>query len=239
MTTYVLVHGGFHGGWCWVRVAERLRAAGHQVFTPTLTGLGERSHLLTPDVSLSTHIEDLVNVLTFEQLSDVVLVGHSYGGMVITGVADRLAGRIGALVYADAFVPRDGQSLIDFYPAGALEVLKADASGGWLLTPPEAVIYDLKAQDDRDWIDGLLTPQPLRTLTDPISLVSDPDAFAGRRTFVCALDYQRPQFRQLKARFEDDPTWATHGVHSGHNLMVDVPDALAAILLDIQPAPAP
>src|SRR5580700_2534506 len=99
--TYVLVHGGGHGGWCWQRVVPLLRAAGHEVYTPTLTGLGERSHLLRPDIDLDTHIADVVGVLRYEDLTDVILVGHSYGGMVITGVADRALARIGQLVYLD------------------------------------------------------------------------------------------------------------------------------------------
>ncbi len=113
MATYVLVHGGGHGGWCYQRVARILRASGHEVYAPTLTGLGERSHLLNSDVDLHRHIEDVVAVLHYEDLRDVILVGHSYGGMVITGVADRASDRIGRLVYLDAATPRNGQSLVD------------------------------------------------------------------------------------------------------------------------------
>ena len=113
MATYVLVHGGGHGGWCYQRVARLLRSAGHEVYTPTLTGLGERSHLLSPDIDLDLHIRDVVAVLHYEDLDDVILVGHSYGGMVITGVADRAADRIGRVVYLDAANPENGQSLVD------------------------------------------------------------------------------------------------------------------------------
>src|SRR5215216_473082 len=108
MTTFVLVHGGWHGGWCWKRVAPLLRDAGHDVYTPTLTGLGERVHLASPQVNLTTHITDVVNVIEFEDLSEVVLVGHSYGGVVITGVASKVSDRIKDLVYLDAFVAKDG-----------------------------------------------------------------------------------------------------------------------------------
>ena len=111
MANFVLVHGAWHGGWCWVRVAERLRRDGHFVVTPTLTGLGERAHLLNRDINLDTHITDIVAVLEAEELQDVVLCGHSYGGCVITGVADRVAERLRAVVYLDAFIPEDGQSL--------------------------------------------------------------------------------------------------------------------------------
>src|SRR6516165_6161272 len=114
MATYVLVHGGGHGGWCYQRVARRLRTNGHDVYTPTLTGLGERSHLLSPDIDLDTHITDVVNVLHFEDLRDVILVGHSYGGLVVLGVADRAAPRIGKLVYLDAGIPQGGKSLAEY-----------------------------------------------------------------------------------------------------------------------------
>jgi pimeloyl-ACP methyl ester carboxylesterase len=124
MATYVLIHGGWHGGWCWARVAPILRAAGHDVYAPSLTGLGDRVHLLSPSVRLETHIEDVLGVLSYEDLRDVVLVGHSYGGMVITGVADRAADRVSHLVYLDAFVPRDGECLLDLLPEE-----RADA--GW------------------------------------------------------------------------------------------------------------
>ncbi len=113
--TFVLVHGAWHGGWCYARVAGLLRARGHTVFTPTLTGQGERAHLLSGSINLSTHIEDVLGVFAFERLDDVVLAGHSYGGMVITGVADRIPERIRALAYLDAFVPENGQSLFDIY----------------------------------------------------------------------------------------------------------------------------
>jgi pimeloyl-ACP methyl ester carboxylesterase len=125
MAQYVLVHGGAHGGWCWHHVAKRLRAAGHAVFTPTLTGLGERRHLLSADTDLETHITDVLNMMLFEDLSDVILVGHSYGGMVITGVADRARARIQQLVFLDAAIPRDGEALIDWSP-GLKDLARAE-----------------------------------------------------------------------------------------------------------------
>jgi pimeloyl-ACP methyl ester carboxylesterase len=113
MATYVLVHGGGHGGWCYQRVARLLRAAGHEVYAPTLTGLGERAHLLSPRVDLDMHIRDVAAVMEYEDLREVILTGHSYGGMVITGAADRAADRVSRLVYLDAANPKDGQSLVD------------------------------------------------------------------------------------------------------------------------------
>src|SRR5258705_1716413 len=113
-STYVLVHGAWHGGWCWKRVAPALRAAGHEVYTPTLTGLGERAHLANPAIDLATHISDVVNLLEAEELNEVVLLGHSYGGMVVTGVADRAPARLRRVIYLDAFLPEDGKSLLDY-----------------------------------------------------------------------------------------------------------------------------
>ena len=113
MSTFVLVHGAWHGGWCYKRVAQILRKAGHEVYTPTLTGLGERSHLMSPTVNLDTHVQDIGNVIRWEELSDLVLCGHSYGGMVITGVADKVPDKIKALVYLDAFVPSNGEAIAD------------------------------------------------------------------------------------------------------------------------------
>ena len=138
MSTFVLVHGAWHGSWCWKRVRRALQARGHEVFTPTLTGVGERSHLLAPQVDLDTHINDVVNCVKWEELSDVVLCGHSYGGCVIRGAADRIADRIGALVYLDAFVPETGRSLHDTLPQktrdGQVDLAKA-AGEGWKLPP--------------------------------------------------------------------------------------------------------
>ena len=135
--TYVLVHGAWHGGWCWAKVARLLRDAGHEVYTPTLTGLGERAHLARPDIDLDTHIQDVVAVLEAEELRQVTLVGHSYGGMVISGAAARTSGRIGHLVYLDAFVPEAGKCLLDYVGerAAAMREAAATQGEGWTLPP--------------------------------------------------------------------------------------------------------
>jgi pimeloyl-ACP methyl ester carboxylesterase len=137
MTDYVLVHGAWHGSWCWKRVRQRLTAKGHQVFTPTLTGLGERVHLLSRDVSLDTYIADVVNLLIWEDLRDIVLVGHSYGGTVVRHVADQLPDRVRSLVYLDAFVPEDGKSLLDYLPDSgtAIRALARAHGDGWKVPP--------------------------------------------------------------------------------------------------------
>ncbi len=144
MATFVLVHGAWHGSWCWKRVRKTLQADGHEVFTPTLTGVAERSHLISPQVSLDTHIADVVNLIRWEELDDVVLCGHSYGGCVITGAADRVADRIKALVYLDAFIIGDGQALHDVLPP---EVRDAQLEGaaerghGWQVQPISAEFF--------------------------------------------------------------------------------------------------
>lgn len=236
MATYVLVHGGFHGGWCWSRVATRLRAAGHEVYTPTLTGLGERSHLLSQDIDLETHIEDVLGVLTYEQVDGAILCGHSYGGLVITAVADRAPDRVASLVYVDAFVPGDGQSLFDFFPPGAdrMAQAEADAHGdGWRMSAPPAASYDVVDTEDCAWVERLLTPHPLRTCTDKVVLTGAVEAFAGRRTFVTATDYRRKLFFEFYQSIQEDPSWRSHALPGGHNLMVDQPEALANILSNV------
>src|SRR5450631_1591587 len=167
MSTYVLVHGAWHGGWCWQRVAPRLRAAGHDVYTPTLTGLGERVHLARPEIDLTTHVTDVVNLIQYEDLTDIVLVGHSSGGMVITGVVDQLPGRIAHLVYLDAFVPQPGQSLFDMVGPeleGSVKALADKEGDGWRV-PPIVPLFGLEDQADLDWGLRKFSPQPLGTFT--------------------------------------------------------------------------
>ena len=145
MATFVLVHGAWHGGWCWRKLTPLLRAAGQEVFTPTLTGLGERAHLGSPDVGLGTHVRDVAQVLWYEDLADVVLVGHSYGGLVIGGVADQVPERLRHLVYLDAFVPEHGQSMLDLGPPErrpAMQARVAAEGDGWQLPSLQPVPWE-------------------------------------------------------------------------------------------------
>ncbi len=178
MATYVLVHGGGHGGWCYQRVARLLRSSGHEVYTPTLTGLGERSHLLRSDIDLDMHIRDVVAVLDYEDLRDVILVGHSYGGMVITGVADRAADRIGRIVYLDAATPTNGQSLVDV--AGPIiEAVRpmgevVDGLELVLLPAPDAgLLYGVTDAADLAWMADRLTGHPWRCFEQPLQLTNE------------------------------------------------------------------
>ncbi len=154
MAIFVLVHGAWHGGWCWQRVARLLRAAGHDVYTPTLTGLGERAHLLSPAIGLDTHIKDILGVLFYEDLRDVVLVGHSYAGMVITGVAEQTAKRLRHLVYLDAFVPWEGQSLLDLMGETEALIVRERAArdgDGWCVPPLPLEAFGVTKPADLAW----------------------------------------------------------------------------------------
>src|SRR3954466_2877755 len=163
--TFVLVHGAWHGGWCWRKLTPLLRAAGHQVFTPTLTGLGDRAHLLSADVDLTTHIKDIAAVLEYEDLRDVVLVGHSYAGMVIAGVAEKAGARLAQLVYLDAFLPEDGKSVKDY---AGVPPTRAD---GWRMPAVGGPrFYGVTDQDDAAWVTRHLVDQSIRTFTQPIAL---------------------------------------------------------------------
>jgi pimeloyl-ACP methyl ester carboxylesterase len=231
MTTFVLVHGAWHGGWCWGRVARLLRQRGHAVFTPTLTGLGERAHLAGPQVDLETHIADVLGVLRWEELGDVVLCGHSYGGMVITGVADRAAQRIGALVYLDAFVPADGQSVLDFMPPERVEQYRRGATergAGWAIPPLSAAFFKVN-EADQAWVDGLCVPQPLACFEQRLRLTGG-QATIARRRYIRAAGYPSVAFDAVAERLKRNPAWRVDSLPCGHDAMLDMPQALVDLL---------
>ncbi len=193
MATYVLVHGGGHGGWCYQLVARLLRDKGHEVYTPTLTGLGEREHLLSPEVDLDMHITDVVKVLEFEDLRDVILVGHSYGGMVITGVGDRATERIGHIVYLDAATPDNGQSLADI--AGPLINLARESGrvvdGVELFLFPGTdpmSFYGVTDPDKIEWMKGKLTPHPWKCFEQKLVLENEAAMRAIPQTHIVCTD---------------------------------------------------
>jgi pimeloyl-ACP methyl ester carboxylesterase len=170
MTTYVLVHGAWGGGWKFARVAARLRERGHIVFTPTLTGQGERSHMQSAAINLTTHVTDILNVIRYEDLSNVVLLGHSYGGMVITAVADAVPEKIAALVYLDAFIPEDGKSLFDLnIPANTQMFIDRAGTLGGLFVPPPAAFFGVNEKDAAR-VDALAAPHPIATMMEKIRL---------------------------------------------------------------------
>ncbi|MFN2201634.1 MAG: alpha/beta fold hydrolase [Caldilineaceae bacterium] len=229
MATFVLVHGTTAGGWVWKEIASQLRAGGHEVYTPTLTGLGEREHLLTYDVGLETHIEDIVNVIRFESLRDVVLVGHGYGGMVITGVAEQIPNRIGELVYFDAFVPYDGETTVGTageITCDEIQTQVEEDGEGWLI-PVRHGPNDMPARN---------TPHPWKSWNDPLT-TRNPVALALPRTYVrFTADKQEGEYYEIMFR----KSWAR--VHYGRWRIVEVdaphqilpnPDSRAAVLLDL------
>lgn len=235
--TFVLVHGGWHGGWCWRRVAPLLRAAGQEVHTPTLTGLGERAHLLDPRIDLETHARDVVDVLTDEELSGVILVGHSYGGMVIAGVADRASDRLAHLVFLDAFVPDDGQSLFDLLRPDRREVYRQGAreqGGGWRVPPPPPQALGVTDGEQARWLADQLTPQPIRTFEQPVRF-TDPAAAALPRTYIhCTAGPLVPSFAPFAARLRAAPGWRYHELATGHDAMLTAPDEVAEVLLGLR-----
>ncbi len=218
MSTFVLVHGAWHGGWCWDRVALLLRGAGHEVHAPTLTGLSERSHLLSPLVGLDTHVEDVVRLVDTLDLTGVVLVGHSYAGMVITGVADQLPERVAALVYVDAFVPSDADSAYS---------LTSDDQRRWFI---DGGSEDGLSVTPLPFFDRRATPHPLASLLQRISLKSTP---AVPRHYVWLREGGQPPFAETYDRLCQDRSWQTHVLPAGHNVMRDDPRGLLAILLRV------
>lgn len=223
--TFVMVHGAWHGGWCWRRLTPLLRAAGHDVYTPTLTGLGERSHLLTPAVELGTHLEDIIAVLEYENLQDVVLVGHSYGGMVIAGVADKLPERVVHLVYLDAFLPQNGKAIRDYAP---LPPIGAD---GWRVPPPgPASAFGISDEGDLAWVQARLGDQPLRTLTQPVRLTGNSSRSLARTFIQCT---EAPWFVEAAERAKQDGYQYRSMFSPGHDVMITQPEDLANLLLEL------
>lgn len=226
VTPYLLLHGAWSGGWQWRPVARLLRETGHEVFTPTLTGLGERVHLASPAVDLETHVTDVLNVLAYEDLRDVVLVGFSYSGMVATAIAERAPARLAHLAYVDAFVPEDGQSLLDMAgpeAAAHFETLARDHGDGWLIPhdPPDA---------------PRRTPHPLRTFQGRVA-VHKPAAAALPHTYVYCTD--KPELRGGNAGIATSAAraraagWRYRELPTTHVAMETMPRELADLLLEL------
>ena len=236
MATFVLVHGAWHGSWCWKRVRRALQALGHDVFTPTLTGVGERSHLLSPQVNLDTHIDDVINLIQWEELSNVVLCGHSYGGCVISGVVDRVPDRIAALVYLDAFVLDGGQSLHDTLPAAQRDLqldLARRVGDGWKVPPIPAEVFNVNAAD-RAWVDRQCTMQPIATFQQAIKL-SGGQHTPKNTTFILASGFSDSPFPPFYDRARGKG-WATMTIACGHDVMLDRPEELTSTLAGIAAA---
>jgi pimeloyl-ACP methyl ester carboxylesterase len=229
--TFVLVHGAWHGGWCWRRVADLLTAAGHKVFAPTLTGLGERSHLAGLRIDLSLHIADIVGVMKWERLEKVVLCGHSYAGFVISGVAENMEHAVASMVFVDAFVPENGDAMLTLAsPATRERIEAALAKGETEVAPVPAAVFQVNEQD-RALVDGLCVPQPIATFTQQIALTSARER-TPKKTYIRARGYASPSFDAALAKVRGQPSWRTHELACGHDIMLDMPQRLAEILIE-------
>lgn len=232
MATFLIVHGAWTGGWFWKKLRLLLQSEGHDVFTPTCTGVGERNHLGSREVDLDTHITDILNVLEFEDLHDVALIGHSYGGMVATGVADRAAERIRQVIYIDAFVPRNGESVQSLLPeerTQALDAIRLQDEGQGI--PPNPMPPDT-SEVDTAWAVPRRMMQPFRTFVQPIQLKGKVDALP--RTYLyCTRPGPGDTFRQFAERARNDAAWTYIEIDSSHNPQVTMPEELARLLCNL------
>ncbi len=226
MAVVVVAHGAWSAGWAWKKMRPLMAARSHQFWTPTYTGLGERSHLARPEVDLDTHITDIVQVLEMEDLSDVVLIGHSYGGMVATGVADRAAGRLQRVIYLDAFVPEDGQSLA-MLAGQDPEAMRALAEDGW--RSPYRPMPPDTPQADLDWAMPRRMSHPVECFVQPLRLTG-----AGAhlpRHYIYALKKDaRDTFGRFHERAKTTPGWTAHEIDASHNPHITTPEVLAELL---------
>jgi pimeloyl-ACP methyl ester carboxylesterase len=236
--TFVLVHGAWHGGWCWSRVADRLRAAGHLVFTPTQTGLGERKHLLSKDITLDTFTSDIVNVIEAEELSDIVLVGHSFGGNAISGTADTIPGKIRHLVYLDSLMVEGGKAPFDTLPPDVVAARRKAAdetSGGLSLPAPPPSAFGVSDATDTEWVKRRLTPHPLGTYTSPLN-IKGPVGNNLPRTYIACTN---PAYAALQASrnwVKAQQGWRWSEIATGHDAMVTAPEELTRMLIDVTSA---
>jgi pimeloyl-ACP methyl ester carboxylesterase len=234
MAVFVLVHGAWGGAHSFRKVRPRLQAAGHEVFTPSLTGIGERVHLTSPQVTLSTHVTDVVNCVLYEDLRDIVLLGFSYGGMVITGALAHIAQRISHLVYLDAFVPADGQSLNALASGGTAPAQAITLGADWLV-PPVPRDYDDPAE--AEWAAARRTPHPAGCFSEPVRLAQPLEEFPCTRTYIKATGEPRPQpggaFWDAADRARQSPAWRYREIATNHMIPSNRPEELASLLLEL------
>ena len=229
MATFVLAHGAWSAAWAWKKVRPLLRARGHELHAPTLTGLGDRGHHASPAVDLETHVSDVVAMLDYEDLRDVVLIGHSYGGMVATGVADRVPERLRQVVYLDAFVPAEGHCLLDYLPEGVRRHMVENAADGWRV--PANPIPPDTAPEDVAWIEPRRMTQPLRTFQQPLRLKRG-ETTLPRSYIYCRLAPPGDPFRQFAERAKREG-WRCFELDASHSPNVTAPEALADLLAEI------
>jgi len=237
MAVFLLVHGAMHGGWCWRKLTPLLQKEGHEIFTPTLTGMGERSHLLTRETGLYTHVDDLLGVMKFEDLSDVVVVGHSYAGLVITQLAETASERIQRLIYLAAFVAQDGQSLFEVQTKVTQEFYlewSKKMGEGWRLPPSDAFLarWGVTTPEDLAWIAPRLTDFPMKCLFDKLDLKGHVSDRLPKAYIHCT---QEPMASALKLFAENAKTngWGYYEIDSGHDVMVTEPEKMAELLVEM------
>lgn len=230
--TYVLVHGAWHGGWAWDAVRPLLERPGIRVLAPTLKGLAGRQNENGPNVNLDTHIHEVIALLDKEQLRNIVLVGHSYAGMVVTGVCDQRPERIAHVVYLDAFLPESGQSLYDLVPPAARAKARQDTKEkgeGYKALPPSAAIWGVTGPALED-INRRMTPHPAMTNEQPVVLKRGGPYAVPRRTYIDCTQPSMPPFVPIKARVKTDPRWNYIAVPAGHEVPLTHPRLVADIL---------
>lgn len=228
MTDFVLVHGAWHGAWCWRKILPSLWSAGHRAFAVTLTGLGDREHLMSPAIPLATHIEDVAAVIETEELTRLVLVGHSYAGLLITAVADRYAERVVRLVYLDAIVPRSGESWSSSHDESARQARRAVIARDGVLPPPPASAYGLTGEDAA-WVDRRQRPHPGAPYEEVLHF--DEARVAGlARTFVDCTSPALPAIETSRRRVRSEPGWQLVEIATGHDPMISAPAQLLGIL---------
>lgn len=239
MATFVLVHGSSHGGWCWKKVVPLLSKEANEVYTPTLTGLGERSHLVSKDIGLDTHILDIVQVLEYEGLNKVILVGHSYGGLVIGGVAEKVPERIRRLVYIDAYIPQDNKSAFDiityletisrFQFRDFKERTLKEQGREWLIAPYKPEDFGVTNPDDIRWMNYRLSPMPWHTHDQPLR-IANPKAKTLPKSYICCSEFGNAHFRADKSPVD----WDYHELMKGHDIMITAPNELVQLLKNLE-----
>ncbi|MFE7566778.1 alpha/beta fold hydrolase [Streptomyces sp. NPDC057539] len=235
MRPFVLVHGGRHGGWSWRPVARRLRARGHEVFTPTLTGLGERAHLLSPEIGLDTHVEDVVAVFEYEDLRDAVLVGHSYGGTVVSAALERVADRVRMQVLLDGHLPYTGETVLDLTGprrSEAMTRLVDDKGEGWFVPPTDASQYGVTDPAAAAWVNERLTAQPFKTYQDPIGPTERAWQHPGMFVECVPSSLEPHLLERARRRSKEDGRFHYRVLHTPHDAMVTDPEGVTALLLE-------
>ena len=226
-STFLVCHGAWSAGWAWKKMHPLMAAAGHRLVTPTQTGIGEREHLANPSIDLETHIQDILNVIRYEDLRDIVLIGHSYGGMVATGVADRARDRITQLIYLDAFVPDDGQSHLDLNEPARQRIQELAKAGGWRV-PPNPIPPDT-SETDVAWLTERRVPQPIKCFEMPIKLRGG--ELTLPRSYIYATRVTPADtFRPFAERAKSEPGWRYYELDASHSPNVTAPEALMRLL---------